>query len=233
VVSGPHDAVAALEADLKKNGTAARRLHTSHAFHSSMMDSVVAPFEAMLRATPMSAPQIPYVSNVTAGWITAEEAMHAGYWATHLRDTVRFADGVAELLRDSRRVLLEVGPGRTLTQLATQHPARRSEQIVTSTTSGSRDDERASLAAAVARLWIAGAPIDWAAYYGAERRRRIVLPTYPFEKRRHWPDSAVTLVEPNAPAGALAPTFAAPHADVASLSSTAEAATAMDTSPSR
>ena len=193
VVSGPGEAVAELEKQLTAQGVAAKALPTSHAFHSAMMDPVVKPFTALLRQVRLSAPQIPYVSNVTARWVTESEATDPVYWAGHVRQPVRFAEGAAELLKDPRRILLEVGPGQTLFQLVRQHPARHDEQPVIATSGSARDQELSNLLAALGRLWLAGATPDWKTYYQHEHRRRVVLPTYPFERKRFWPDTPVTL----------------------------------------
>ena len=91
----PNDVIAALETELGSRGVMARRLQTSHAFHSAMMEPVLAPFTEVLRRVKLCEPHIPYVSNVTAGWITGAEAKSPEYWAGHVRQTVRFADGVA------------------------------------------------------------------------------------------------------------------------------------------
>ena len=192
VVSGPDEAVAELEKQMTERGVASKALNTSHAFHSAMMDPVVAPFTDLLRTTRQRAPQIPYVSNVTGQWITAEEATSPEYWAGHVRQTVRFSDGAGELLKDSRRILLEVGPGQTLLQLVRQHPDRKAEQPVVSTLGASREQELPNLLASVGRLWLAGAALDWRGFYENEHRQRMVLPTYPFERKRYWPASPVT-----------------------------------------
>jgi amino acid adenylation domain-containing protein/natural product biosynthesis luciferase-like monooxygenase protein len=193
VVSGPHLAIAKLEKQVTARGIAAKPLNTSHAFHSAMMDPVVAPFTNLLRETRLVSPRIPYISNVTGQWITAEEATSPEYWAGHVRQTVRFAEGAGELLKDSRRILLEVGPGQTLLQLVRQHPDRKAEQPIISTLGTSRDQEWPNLLAALGRLWLAGAAIDWQGFYGNERRHRIVLPTYPFERVRYWPQDAPSI----------------------------------------
>jgi natural product biosynthesis luciferase-like monooxygenase protein/amino acid adenylation domain-containing protein len=190
VVSGPPDAIAALAAELKTRDIGARALHTSHAFHSPMMDPVIAPFTARLRQVRLNEPRIPYVSNVTARWITAAEATSPDYWASHVREAVRFADGVAELLRTPDQALLEVGPGQTLATLARQHPSRAPEQIVVSSIART-DDERRTILDTLGKLWTAGAPVDWRAFHAHERRHRVALPTYPFERTRCWPASPV------------------------------------------
>jgi len=213
VVSGPHDAIAALEKQLGSRGVLVRHLHTSHAFHSAMMEPVLAPFTELLRRVKLHAPQTPFVSNVTARWITAEEAKTPEYWAGHVRQTVRFAEGVGELLSNARNVLLEVGPGQTLTTLARQHPANSANQIVLASLPLTGDQEPRGILEALGRLWMAGITPNWQGFYANERRRRVVLPTYPFERKRYWPEPAPAAGPlPNPPGlpGAMASTAAHP-----------------------
>ena len=220
VVAGPHEAIADLEQHLGTQGVVTRHLHTSHAFHSPMMEPVLAPFTELLRNVKLSEPTIPYVSNVTAQWITPAEATSADYWASHVRDTVRFADGLTELTKDPRNILLEVGPGQTLTTLARQHPSKAADQLVLASLPLTGDEEPRGILETLGRLWMAGAEVDWQGFYAEERRRRTVLPTYPFERKRHWPDSVpaaaghalaaapAVLAEPSAAAPMTAPTAA-------------------------
>jgi amino acid adenylation domain-containing protein len=196
VVSGPFEAVDALEKELESRRIAFKRLQTSHAFHSPMMEPVLEPFAKHLKKVHFNAPCIPYVSNVSAGWITNAQATSPEYWRGHVRQTVRFADGIAELMKDARYVLLEVGPGQTLTQLARQHPAKPNEQIVVPSLPLDGDQEVRGLLESLGRLWMAGATIDWKAFYANERRRRLVVPTYPFERKRYWPEPFMNS-EPN------------------------------------
>lgn len=189
VASGSHEAVGSLEKHLEGRGVKVRHLHTSHAFHSGMMDPVLEPFTALLRKVKLAPPTIPYVSNVSAHWITAQEAQAPEYWAGHVRQTVRFADGVAELMKDSRQVLLEVGPGHTLCTLARQHPAKLTEQAVFASLSLAGDQELRGLSETLGRLWMSGVAVDWQGYYANEQRHHVVLPTYPFERKRYWPDA--------------------------------------------
>ena len=168
-----------------------RILHTSHAFHSAMMDPVLEPFTKILRGMELHPPRIPFVSNRTGTWITADEAVSPDYWAGHLRNTVRFADGLTTLLGQGRRTaLLEVGPGGTLGTLAGQHPDRKSADLVARSLRRPKEDRKDLdvLLGALGRIWLAGADIDWSAVHAGERRRRIPLPTYPFERRRFWVD---------------------------------------------
>ena len=114
VASGPTEAIARLEEELAAGGVTARRLVTSHAFHSPMMDPVIEPMAARLAAVRLSPPKIPILSTVTARWLTDADATSTRYWAEHLRRPVRFGPAAAELLADPRRVLIEVGPRATL-----------------------------------------------------------------------------------------------------------------------
>ncbi|WCN82395.1 non-ribosomal peptide synthetase/type I polyketide synthase [Micromonospora sp. LH3U1] len=183
-VSGAPEDVAAFEVRLRERGLTATRLATSHAFHSRSMAAAAAAFETEVAQVRRSAPDIPFVSNVTGTWITAEMATSPSYWSRQLRSTVRFADGL-ESLRRSDAVLLEVGPGRVLTRLAGGPPAR----AVASLPSAGRDaDAETELLAAVGALWRLGAPIDWEALHGDVTPLRTVLPTYPFERERCWID---------------------------------------------
>jgi acyl transferase domain-containing protein/acyl carrier protein len=193
VVSGPLGAVDALERQLAAQGVSSLRLHTSHAFHSAATDAILDAFVQQVRKYTLHAPQIPFVSNVTGDWITAEQATDPHYWATHLRQTVRFASGLRTVLQDSRCVLLEVGPGQSLTSLAKGNVEVAPERLVPSMRHAQdRQSDIAVLNGALGRLWLAGTPIDWPAYWGGERRHRVSLPTYPFERQRYW-------VEPQAP----------------------------------
>jgi acyl transferase domain-containing protein len=188
VVSGHTAAIEALERRLASRGVACRRLRTSHAFHSAMMDSIVGPFAEQVERVTLRPPQIPCVSNVTGDWLAAGEATDPGYWANHLRQAVRFADGVRRLVQDPAQVLLEVGPGRTLTTLATRHPSKSPEQTALSSLRHPQDQlsDAAFLLTTLGKLWLSGAQVDWAGFHAHERRRRVSLPAYPFERQRYW-----------------------------------------------
>jgi len=188
VVSGPHQALDALHERLRAQGVECRRLHTSHAFHSASMDPILEQFAALVRRAQPRPPQMRFVSNVTGTWITAAEATDPAYWARHLRETVRFADGVGTLLKEGDSIFLEVGPGATLVRLARQHPAWTRERVALSSLRHPREQQpdAAFLLQTVGSIWLAGATLDWRALYGDERRMRVPLPTYPFERRRYW-----------------------------------------------
>jgi len=199
VVSGPHQAVEALHERLRAQSVVCRRLHTSHAFHSATMDPILEQFTKLVGQVRLSAPRMAYISNVTGTWITAEEATNPAYWARHLRETVRFAEGVGTLLKEDDSIFLEVGPGQTLGTFARQQIDRGAGVAVLSSLRHPREQQPdvAFLLASLGRLWLAGATIDWPRMYGDERRMRVPLPTYPFERRRFW-------IEPGRGAGALA-----------------------------
>ncbi|NEU82384.1 type I polyketide synthase [Nostoc sp. UIC 10630] len=190
VVSGPTEAIAALQKELESEEVVCRRLHTSHAFHSPMMDDIIAPFAEVVRKVKLSPPQIPFVSTVTADWITAQQATDPMYWATHLRQTVRFAEGIQTLWQQPERVLLEVGPRITTTTLARQQAKDIKQQIAIASLSDNAENEAewTALLKAVGQLWLAGVSIDWSNFYQRETRQRIPLPTYPFERQRFWID---------------------------------------------
>ena len=188
VVSGETEVVKQLESDLEKSDVAFTRLHTSHAFHSEMMEPILVAFKERVEKVRVSAPQIPFLSNLTGTWMTSEEAMGASYWARHLRQTVRFSDCVEELLKDPNRVLLEVGPGQTLSMLARQHPDGSKGRMVLSSIRHPKEEKSdiAFILNTLGRLWLSGVEVDWSGFYKGERRHRIPLPTYPFERQRYW-----------------------------------------------
>ncbi|MBI2512596.1 MAG: amino acid adenylation domain-containing protein [Opitutae bacterium] len=185
VVSGAPDDLAVLEAALKERGTATIRLAATRAFHSAAMDDVTSPLARRLRKRPLQTPTIPLVSGITGRWLSAAEATDPDYWAQHARRTVRFADAVAQLW-DEPRVLLEVGPGSALTTLARQHPGRTEEHAIVASLPTARAGEQATVLGALGRLWLAGVRPDWDRFHAAAPRRRVPLPTYPFERKRHW-----------------------------------------------
>ncbi|HEX7243559.1 MAG TPA: type I polyketide synthase, partial [Longimicrobiaceae bacterium] len=190
VVSGPQHAVDAFAARLEELGVSGRPLHTSHAFHSAMMEPMLDAFRAEVRGVRLSAPELPYLSNVTGTWITAEDATDPEYWVRHIRQAVRFHDGVSELIGDPNAALLEVGPGRTLRSVVRWHPKKLPGQVMHASLphAKERGDDREFLLNTVGQLWLAGVEIDWPALYADERRRRVPLPTYPFQRRRYWVD---------------------------------------------
>ena len=186
VVAGPFAAVDELEKSLAARNVVTRRLHTSHAFHSAMVDPVVEPLLRQLQGLTLSAPQIPYVSCVTGDWIRPDQATSAEYWARHAREPVRFADAIVTVSAADTTILLEVGPGAALSTLATQATRGRAVPVVTSLQDSNRErNDRDCLLEALGRAWSHGAAPDWSAIH-ATPAARVSLPTYPFERSRHW-----------------------------------------------
>ncbi|GBE93211.1 beta-ketoacyl synthase [Nostoc cycadae WK-1] len=186
VVSGTINAIAQLELKLQQQGINYRRLHTSHAFHSPMMDAVVEPLTQLLQQISLHPPQIPLISNVSGTWIDATTATNPDYWAKHLRQTVLFGQGITELLQQPERIFLEVGSGRTLTTFVKQH---QKPEVVTLTSLRHPQEQKSDIAFilnTLGRLWLQGIKVDWLSFYRHEKPYHIPLPTYPFERQRYW-----------------------------------------------
>ena len=200
VVAGPTEVVNNLQQQLEAEEIVCRTLHTSHAFHSPMMDPIIEPFAKMVKTVQLSPPKIPFVSTVTTEWITDAQATDPMYWASHLRATVRFAEGAKRLWEQPARVLLEVGPRTTTATLARQQAKDIKRQIAISSLGSTADNdaEWASILQVIGQLWLAGVDLDRAKFYADEYRHRIPLPTYPFERKRYWIDPKPA-IEPTLP----------------------------------
>ena len=191
IVSGPTATIERLEAQLSVDHINYRRLHTSHAFHSAMMDSILDTFAAQVRRISLQPPQIPYLSNLTGTWITPAEATDPLYWVNHLRQTVRFSQGVRELLKEPTRILLEIGPGQSLSTIAKLHTSHIDSRAILNSVRHPRDlqSDVAVVLTTLGKLWLAGVAIKWPKLYPSNDRRRIPLPGYPFERQRYWIDA--------------------------------------------
>ena len=188
VVSGPVELLEAYERTLSAGDIGCQRIHIDVAAHSSMLEPILGEFGRYLRGIALHPPGLPFISNLTGDWITAQQATDPDYWVHHLRHTVRFADGVGRLLSEARHVLLEVGPGRTLTSLASAHEARGAGQVITNSLRHPDDEQpdRPYMLAALGRLWQGGVEPDWLRFYAGQQRRRISLPTYAFDHQALW-----------------------------------------------
>ena len=182
VLTGPPEAIERLRQGLASRGIDAKPLAVRRAFHSRSLEPVLEDFVAEVRRARPRAPEIPWLSNLTGTWMTPEQATDPEAWGAALRRPVRFAPAVAELLRDPRRVLLEVGPGRTLSSLV----RRQKGEAIPSLPSDL--SPREGLLEALGRLWLAGVEIDWSAV--GTPGPRVSLPTYPFERKRFWVEPA-------------------------------------------
>ncbi|MEG4005591.1 beta-ketoacyl synthase N-terminal-like domain-containing protein [Microcoleus sp. Pol11C1] len=190
VVSGSTEAIENLQNQLNSQARDCRRLHTSHAFHSEMMQPIVEQFALAIKKVKLNLPQIPFISNATGTWITQSEATNPSYWSKHLRQTVRFSAGISELLKQSEAIFLEVGPGRTLSSLTKRHLEPGAKHLVLTSLRHPQEQQSdvALLLNALGRLWMAGVKIDWSGFSTHELRHRLPLPTYPFERQRYWID---------------------------------------------
>jgi phthiocerol/phenolphthiocerol synthesis type-I polyketide synthase E len=188
VVAGSEESIRQFSDRLTEKGVVARRVRTSHAFHSRLMDSMIPEFTGFLSRQTLHEPQIPLLSNVTGTWLAGSEATNPATWARQVRSTVRFSDEVDVLLADPHRILVEVGPGGTLTASATRHPkwssGHRAVRLMRHHAQN-RDDRDAFLLA-LGQLWSAGVDVDWAPLRGGKPAQLVSLPGYPFERQRHW-----------------------------------------------
>ena len=188
VVSGCEPAMVEMERMLAEREVLHRRLHVSCAAHSEMMDPILDDFRKELEKTKFSAPSLRYVSCVSGTWIRSEEATDPEYWVRHVRQTVRFSEGIGQLLQEPGCILLEVGPARMLTSLAAQHPLRSPEHVALCSLPHPKEDQQSDvefLLSTVGQLWLEGVTLNWAALHDGEKPHRIPLPTYPFERQRY------------------------------------------------
>ncbi|WP_416610751.1 type I polyketide synthase [Micromonospora sp. LOL_025] len=196
VLSGDEEAVLAAGARLAAEGRRSRRLRVSHAFHSARMDGMLADFRVVAEKVTWHPPTVPVVSDRTGEPLTAAQATDPGYWVDHVRDTVRFHEGVATLAAAGVATFLELGPDGALTALAREClPDVEPGAFVPL---GRRDQpEPATLLAALAAVDLRGAGVDWPALFAGSDAARVELPTYAFHHERYWPDPpAVDLRQP-------------------------------------
>lgn len=186
VVSGENTSIQQLEDRLVGADVANRRVKIVGAVHCHLLDPYLDEFRRFMSGVRLNRPSIPYISNVTGTWIDPEAACDPEYWVRHLRQTVRFSDGLETLLVDPNRVLIEVGPGTGLSSLARQQAAKPT--AVVASLAHARDAASGAdfTLQALGNAWRAGVKIDWAALHTGYAPRRVSLPTYPFERTKHW-----------------------------------------------
>ncbi|CAN5734070.1 phthiocerol type I polyketide synthase PpsE [soil metagenome] len=195
VVAGPEEVIREFTKRLSGQGILARRVRSSHAGHSQSMDEVVPPFAEYLATVTLHPPRIPMLSNITGTWMTDEEATDPTRWAKHIRSTVRFADELAVLLEEEHRVLVEVGPGGSLTGSAVRLPEwSANHRAVRPMRHPLQDrDDRDAFLLGLGQLWSAGVEVDWTRLHG-DSAQRVILPGYAFARQRHWVEPATTFV---------------------------------------
>jgi acyl transferase domain-containing protein/acyl carrier protein len=185
VVSGTHEDIDAFARQLEEKNIQSRKLHTSHAYHSKMMEPILNTFREKVGQVKGNTPQIPFI---TGQWFTYQDTADPDYWVRHLRSTVRFADGLKELLKDKNVIFIEVGPGSTLTTFTRQHPDKSPDHMLIDLVRHPKKDiaDEYYLLSKLGQTWLYGKPIDWQQFYSREKRHRLHLPTYPFQRQRYW-----------------------------------------------
>lgn len=190
VVAGSAESIQQLQTRLAEHGIVARRVRTSHAFHSRLMDAVIPEFTAFMSRLVLREPAIPMLSNITGTWMSASEATNPATWARQIRATVRFSDELDVLLAEPARVLVEVGPGGSLTASAMRHArwsdTHRAVRLMRHHAQNRGDHDAFLLG--LGQLWSAGIDVDWTPRSAGRRPRLVSLPGYPFERQRHWVD---------------------------------------------
>ena len=192
VISGPESAIDDLSKRLRAGRVASKRLLTSHAFHSWMMEPALSDFRASFEGIELKPPEIPFIANVTGRFVAPNEATDPNYWVQQLRRPVRFSEGVRALLEEGNPVFVELGPGQTLSSFVGDQIDSTDAVPTMSRTAaeGDRDEQLAAIEA-LGRAWVRGAQVNWAAVDVDEQRQTVLLPTYPFQRHRYW-------VEPSA-----------------------------------
>ncbi|MCP4215214.1 MAG: KR domain-containing protein, partial [bacterium] len=183
IVSGSVDAVKAFGNKMKQKKCICLPLSTTHAIHSPMMAPLLDRFEKAVLNTKRDLPTIPFISNVTGTRVRGAELLEPAYWCRHLRGTVRFSEGLRHIIETSPSTFLEIGPGRALCALLIQHVGRKSNQLMFNLIqpAGGTVPAGAYLLNKIGHLWLAGTSINWENLYTGEKRRRVPLPTYPFQ----------------------------------------------------
>ena len=187
VVSGSHEEIDAFQKVLDHRGLKNKKIHTSHAFHSHMMDEMLEDFGQEVKKVRIHPPKIPIISNLTGREISYEEISDSQYWVNHLRKTVRFADGISYLLTNEHAVFLEIGPGKALSSFVLSHHEKSKTHVVRNTVRHpkERENDVKYLLSSLGKLWQNGIELNWEQFYVDEKRARVSLPTYSFEKRAY------------------------------------------------
>ncbi|WTU94872.1 type I polyketide synthase (plasmid) [Streptomyces sp. NBC_00053] len=186
VISGDEDAVLEIAAHFEGEGRKTKRLRVSHAFHSPRMDAMLDDFRAVAQGLTFNAPQLSIVSDVTGEVLSAEEIQDPEYWVRHVREAVRFLDGVRALEAEGVTRFLELGPDGVLSAMAQDCVTSDSGEITFVPVLRKDREEPGSLVAALAELYVRGTGVDWSAYYAGTGARRVELPTYAFQHERYW-----------------------------------------------
>jgi acyl transferase domain-containing protein/thioesterase domain-containing protein len=203
VIAGESAAIDQFQKELESKNIPCRELHTSHAFHSVLMDGAVAPFVNFMKTIRLRPPSIPFISNITGTWIEHSDACDPHYWGKHIRSKVNFTEGISQLIKDDYNVFLEIGPGNTLatfcnnTFSAPDMPWRNEGKKIAVCTSVRHfkaiENDNVHLLSSLATLWKKGLAIEWHRLYQNEKQLRVLLPSYQFDEKRYWIDPAIRL----------------------------------------
>ncbi|WP_264079933.1 type I polyketide synthase [Mycolicibacter hiberniae] len=225
VVAGAESDIREFTDRLKQAGINARRVRTSHAFHSRLMDSMISEFTAFLSRQTLHEPQLPLLSNLTGTWLAPSEATNPATWARSVRATVRFADEIDVVLGDPYRVLVEVGPGATLTASAARNSkfASGHRAVRLMRHHAQNRDDRDTFLLALGQLWAAGVEVDWSLLRGDYQPKRVTVPGYPFERQRHWLEHNANATWVSGGASAAGAAAGAPGGDTAASGESIEA----------
>ncbi|MEM8946298.1 MAG: SDR family NAD(P)-dependent oxidoreductase [Planctomycetota bacterium] len=184
VVSGPESAVLRAEQHFAEHRVRTKVLTTSHAFHSSLMDPALAPFAAVADGVPFQRAQLPLVCNVSGKALAPDAKLNGEYWANHIRQAVQFSPSIEEIQSLGCEVIVELGPQAILTRMAAANWKQPTNQLISCLQKGG--DDRRSLLEAIGQLYVHGSKPEFDKIYAEQSRRRVVLPTYPFQRRRFW-----------------------------------------------
>lgn len=199
VVSGNEVHIKSFSDELNSKGISNFILNTSHAYHSSLMEPILDEFSEIVKTVKITTPKISYISNLTGTWITPDELKDPLYWVKHLRNTVRFSEGVENLLSKKHDVIIEVGPGNSLTKLVKQHIGLNDKIYTVNTLRHplEKKPDSTHLTNAIGELWLFGVDINWKSYYKTEQRNKISLPTYSFNRISYWFDKDLSEIQSN------------------------------------
>ncbi|MFD9196059.1 type I polyketide synthase, partial [Streptomyces phaeochromogenes] len=189
VLSGRESEVLAVAGDFAGRGCRTRRLRVSHAFHSALMEPMLAQFRAVAEQLTYTDPELSFVSTVTGGPVSAGEVASADYWVRHVREAVRFADGVAHLREQGVTRFVEIGPDGVLTAMAQECVQGPDEGTAFIPVLRADRSEVPTVLTALARMYVSGHVPDWEAVFAGSGARRVTLPTYAFQQRRYWLDA--------------------------------------------
>lgn len=190
VIAGTKTSIELFEGELSKLDISSVRLNTSHAFHSCTMDLILEEYKCEVKKITINTPQIPFISNVSGKWISNEEVIDPLYWSSQIRNTVYFSSGIEEIFKHENLLFIEVGPGETLSNFVKQHIDNQNKYNLVNLVR--HPNEKVSdiyyMVSAIGDLWLYGKKIDFRSYHSSQKRSKISLPTYSFDRQSYWPE---------------------------------------------